>query len=293
MDKRLIDWLFFVLLSLIWGSSFMLMKWGLVTLSPYQVAALRISSSGLILLPITIKAIRSIPSWKQLWIVFLSGSLGSLIPAFLFCIAEQKIDSALAGSLNSITPIFVIVTGALFFKAPFATKKLLGIVIAMVGSFLLMMSKTQLAGDLHLFYILLVVLATALYGVNVNLVAKNLLHIPSLHIASIALSLNAIPALGVLFYTGYFNLPLLQKDALLSTGAGVLLGIVGTAIATILFYMLVKRAGGVFASMVTYGIPFVAIGWGMASGEAFGWAQVGCLLIILIGVYFTNRKTAS
>ena len=293
MDKRLIDWLFFVVLSLIWGSSFMLMKWGLVTLSPYQVAALRISSSGLILLPITIKAIRSIPSAKQLWMVFLSGSLGSLIPAFLFCIAEQKIDSALAGSLNSLTPIFVIVSGALFFKAPFAAKKLLGIVIAMVGSFLLMMSKTQLGGDLHLFYILLVVLATVLYGVNVNLVAKNLLHIPSLHIASIALSLNAIPALGVLIYTGYFNLPLLQKDALLSTGSGVLLGIVGTAIATILFYMLVKRAGGVFASMVTYGIPFVAIGWGMASGEAFGWAQVGCLLIILIGVYFTNRKTAS
>ena len=75
-------------------------------------------------------------------------------------------------------------------------------------------------------------------------------------------------------------------------GASMVLGIGGTAIATVLFYMLVKRAGAIFASMVTYGIPFVAIGWGIYFGEKFGWIQVGCLLVILLGVYWANKKAA-
>lgn len=265
------------------------MKFGLQQLSPYQVAALRILSSGLILLPTTIKYIGRIPTEKLL-IVFLSGSLGSLIPAFLFCIAEEKIDSALAGTLNSLTPVFVIITGVVFFKAQISANKITGIFIAFIGSILLLFSKSHLQANLNLSLILLVVLATILYGFNVNMVAKNLLHIPSLQIAAVALTLNAIPALLVLIFTGYFSMPLGNKDVLIATGAAVLLGIMGTAIATIIFYMLVKRAGGIFASMVTYGIPFVAIAWGIVYGENFGWQQVFCLLIILVGVFYTNKR---
>ena len=73
--------------------------------------------------------------------------------------------------------------------------------------------------------------------------------------------------------------------------AAIILGIIGTAIATIMFYMLVKRAGGIFATTVTYGIPFVAIGWGIFYKESFGWLQIFCLVIILIGVYYTNQNT--
>ncbi len=111
-----------------------------------------------------------------------------------------------------------------------------------------------------------------------------------MHIAAIALSLNAIPALLVLIFTGYFTLPLGDKNMLLATGASVVLGVLGTAVATVIFYVLVKRAGGVFATMVTYGIPFIAIGWGFIYGEAFGWQQAICLLIILTGVYYSNKK---
>ena len=136
----------------------------------------------------------------------------------------------------------------------------------------------------------LIILATILYGFNVNMVSKNLLHIPSLHIAAVALSFNAIPALFVLIYTGYFKLPLGNKEVILATGAAVLLGVLGTAIATIFFYVLVKRAGGIFASMVTYGIPFVAIGWGIIYGEKFGWPQAFCMLIILTGVFYSSKK---
>lgn len=289
MNKNFLNWLLFIVLSLIWGSSFILMKLGLHQLSSYEVAALRILSAGLILLPITLKYIGSIPN-EKLFLIFLSGSLGSLIPAFLFCIAEEKLDSALAGTLNSLTPVFVIVTGAVFFKNKVPANKITGIFIAFTGCVLLLFSKTQLQTDPHFSSVALIILATIFYGFNVNMVSKNLLHIPSLRIAAIALSLNAIPALLVLIFTGYFSLALDNKEVLMSTVAAIVLGIGGTAIATIIFYMLVKRAGGIFATTVTYGIPFVAIGWGIFYKENFGWLQVFSLLVILVGVYYTNKN---
>ena len=289
MNKQLLNWLLFFVLSLIWGSSFILMKLGLQQLSSYQIASLRILSAGLILLPITIRYIGSIPLQK-LSIVFLSGSLGSLIPAFLFCIAEEKIDSALAGTLNSLTPVFVIITGVVLFKNRISKNKTIGIFIAFLGCILLLLSKSHFQTNQHFASLFLIILATMLYGFNVNMVSRNLLHIPSLHIAAVSLSLNAIPALIVLTFSGYFNMSLANSDILKATGAAVVLGLVGTAIATIIFYALVKRAGIIFASMVTYGIPFVAIGWGFVYGEDFGWQQVFCLVIILIGVYYSNKK---
>jgi drug/metabolite transporter (DMT)-like permease len=289
MNKNLINWLIFITLSLTWGSSFILMKLGLQQLTSYQVAALRILSAGLILLPTTLKYISSIPKQK-LVLVFLSGSIGSLIPAFLFCIAEEKIDSALAGTLNSLTPIFVIITGAVFYNIRVPHNKITGIIIAFTGCVLLLLSKSSFTVNQQFSSVALIILATIFYGFNVNMVSQNLLHIPSLRIAAIALSLNAVPALLVLIFTGYFSLSFQSKEILMATGAAVVLGIVGTAIATIIFYILVKRAGGIFASMVTYGIPFVAIGWGVYYKENFGWLQVVCLLIILIGVYFSNKK---
>ncbi|MEO5888697.1 MAG: DMT family transporter [Ferruginibacter sp.] len=293
VNKNFVNWLIFAALSLVWGSSFILMKIGLDNhLSPYQVAALRIVSAGLVLLPTAIKHIRGIPV-KKLFTVFMSGMLGSLLPAFLFCMAESGIDSSLAGTLNCLTPVFVIITGAIFFKTHTSANKITGIMIAFTGSFLLLLSKGHMQESQHLYYVSFVVLATVIYGFNVNMVSAKLLNISSLHIAAVALSLNAIPAFFVLLFTGYFNLSLGSHDLLLATGAACLLGIGGTAIATVMFYMLVKRAGGIFASMVTYGIPFIAAGWGILFNEVFGWKQVVCLLIILSGVYYVNKKTAT
>ena len=145
----------------------------------------------------------------------------------------------------------------------------------------------------NLVYVSFVVLATICYGINVNMVYKHLSNIGSLQIASVALTLNAIPAFIVLYFTGYFSLPLTDAGILYSTGHAALLGIFATAIASIIFYVLVKRAGAVFASMVTYGIPVIANFWGMIYGEEVGWKQFACLLLILTGVYLANRKPAT
>ncbi len=291
MNKNAINWLIFFSLSIIWGSSFILIKIGLDNhLTAYQVASIRIVAAGILLLPVAVKTIRQIPL-NKIFIIFMSGALGSLFPSFLFCIAEEGIDSSLAGTLNCLTPAFVMLTGSLFFKTTTTPLKIIGILIALAGSVLLLISNGNSHQHSQLFGVSLVVLATILYAVNINMVGKYLVNIPSLHIAAAGLVLNAIPALLVLIFTGYVSLPLGNHQLLLATGAAILLGVLGTAVATIIFYMLVKRAGGIFTSMVTYAIPFVAIAWGIYYGESFGWVQAGCLLIILFGIYIVNKKS--
>ncbi|MFT3979755.1 MAG: DMT family transporter [Ferruginibacter sp.] len=287
MKNNPLNWLLFVLLSFIWGSSFILMKEGMVALTAFQVASIRIIAAGIVLLPIALMSIRLIPKRLMIY-VFLSGTLGSLIPAYLFCIAEEKVDSGLAGVLNSLTPIFVIIAGALFFNNRASSNKVTGIIIAFAGSVLLFFFQPKFSESNNLFHILLIIIATALYGFNVNMVHKHLKQIPSLRITAVAMLLNAIPAFVVLFLTGYFNQYIFDQAVLISTGYSAILGIFGTAIATILFYMLLKRAGSVFASMVTYGIPIVALFWGVVYGEEVGWKQFLGMAVILLGVYVAN-----
>lgn len=269
-----------------------MIKEGLLRLTAFQVASLRIVFAGIILLPWAIKSLKQVPK-NKLGVIFISGVLGSLLPAYLFCVAELGIDGALAGTLNSLTPIFVIITGALFFSLKTSANKILGICIAFIGSILLLLSKGHMQESQNLIYVSYVVLATICYGFNVNMVHMHLHNIGSLQIASVALTLNAIPALIVLYFTGYFSLPLSDSGILYSTGHAALLGILGTAVASIIFYVLIKRAGAVFSSMVTYGIPIIANFWGMIYGEEVGLKQFGCLALILAGVYLANRKVAA
>ena len=286
------NWGLFALLSLIWGSSFILMKIGLFnesslsTLSAYQVAALRMLSAGLVLLPLAIRSVRQVPR-EKLKMLGLTGILGSFIPAFLFCIAETKIDSSLAGFLNALTPIMTIVIGRIFFDVTVEAKKITGVILAFSGMFILFMAGARQHSE-HIFYASFVLLATVCYALNVNIANTHLKEIGSTHIAAISFSLLIPPSLIVLGLTGFFQLNF-TSDILVSAGASTLLGVLGTAIASIIFYQLMKKAGPVFASMVTYGIPFIALGWGVAAGENIDLPQLAGLGVILIGVYMTNK----
>ncbi len=257
-------------------------------LTPYQVASIRIISAGLVLLPFALKALKNIPKEKR-GVVVLSGLLGSFFPAYLFCIAETKIDSALAGIMNALTPLFVILTGISFFQLQVKKLQLIGIIVGFIGLSLLVAAGSNISLE-YFSYSLLVLLATLLYGINVNMVGKHMQGIGSLEIASMAFVFLLIPCIIILYFTGFFALPLTEDAYLLSIGASAILGIFGTAVASVLFYMLVKRAGALFASMVTYGIPFVAIGWGIWGGEQVNLIQVSCCGIILVGVYLANKR---
>lgn len=289
MNAKLLNWVIFSVLSLIWGSSFILMKVGLQHLTAYEVASLRMLFAGLVLLPLALKHFSKIPK-NKLPYVFLSGMLGSLLPAYLFCIAELELDSSIAGVLNSLTPIFVVILGALFFKQKTSTLKIIGIIISLIGSALMFVNPSGALAQNQIGYAMLVILATICYAFNVYLVASKLKQIPSLYIASVALMVNALPALAVLLAAGYFNKDFLAVGRLSSTLAAAVLGVFGTAIASVIFYMLIKRAGPIFSSLITYAIPVVAIFWGLFFNEKIAIYQFAGLLVLLTGVYIVIRK---
>lgn len=292
MNKKLIDWGIFILLSIIWGSSFLLMKIGMkegaVQLSPYQVASLRMIFAGLVLVPFAFKAFRQIPKDK-LGIVILSGVIGNFIPAYLFCIAETKIDSALAGILNSLTPLFTILVGIIFFKIPSNGQKILGVLLGLVGLCLSVVAGKTLHFE-NFSYSFFIMLATICYGLNVNMVGKNMQNISAINIASIAFSFSIIPGMVILYCTGYFQYNFSSAEIIQATLAGGTLGVINTSVASILFYILVKRSGIIFASTVTYAIPFVSLAMGLLYNEAIHPLRLVGLAIILVGVYIVNKR---
>jgi drug/metabolite transporter (DMT)-like permease len=287
MQQKWTNWLVFALLSIVWGSSFILMKEGLKAFNAYQVASLRMLSAGLVLLPFAIQAFKKIPKDKM-GLVIISGLVGNFIPAYLFCIAETRIDSALAGILNSLTPLFTIIVGLVFYKVQTSAIKLLGILIGFIGLTCLMLAGKEVHFE-HLSYASLVLVATIMYGINVHTVGRYLKEIGSIQIASVAFSFLIIPSATVLYFTDFFNKDFSNPVVLHSTIAGGVLGMIGTSMASILFYYLVKKAGILFGSLVTYGIPVVAVAWGIGFGESLSPLQIFCLGVILFGVYIVNR----
>ena len=279
------SWVLFVLLAMVWGSSFILIKKASAELTGWQVGAIRIFSAGLLFLPFAIFHLGKLPSSK-VPLIILTGLLGNLFPAFLFAIAIQhKIESSLAGILNSLTPLFVIIIGGLFFKSKVESKKVVGVLIGFIGLLVLSISRGPLTiSDIG--FTLLILLATVLYGVNVNIVGTYLKGIDPIKMATVSIAFLTIPTAIVLWLN---PVSFSSADTRKSILAAVTLGILGSAVATVLFYMLIKKAGGLFASLVTYAIPFVAIFWGLLANENIGLLQIGCLGIILIGVYQTNK----
>jgi drug/metabolite transporter (DMT)-like permease len=285
--QRLRDWGVFILLSLIWGSSFILMKKGSESLTGLQIGALRIFSAGLVFFPFALFHISKIPRQK-LPLVIASGLLGNFFPAFLFAIAIEHIESSMEGILNSLTPLFVIIIGVLFFKAKMPNREIAGVLIGFIGLLIQSFSKGSVsAGNLR--YTLLILLATFFYGLNVNLVSHYLKEVDPLKMATVSLAILSIPAGIIAWQQNVFAIVQFDEGALWSIAASVLLGVVGSAIATVLFYKLIKNAGGLFASLVTYAIPIVSILWGIFDHENVTLIQVGCLGIILGGVYMANK----
>jgi drug/metabolite transporter (DMT)-like permease len=258
-------------------------------LTGFQTAAIRIFSAGLVFLPFAVFHISQIPKHK-IFPVILSGLLGNLLPAFLFAVAiEKKIDSSLAGILNSLTPLFVIVIAILFFKAHLQVIKIAGVLIGFVGLLILTFSSGGISTN-NFTYSMLILFATILYGLNINIVNYYLKDIDPIKIATVSLPVICIPTIFILWKENILSMATYDSTARVSIIYAALLGIIGTAFATALFYLLIKRAGGLFASLVTYGIPVIAIFWGFIAHEKITSIQISCLALILAGVYIANKN---
>ena len=289
-NPQALSWILLIILSLIWGSSFILIKKGLQVFSAMEVGALRIAAASVFLAPIAIGRFYRIKR-QHLLLLLEVGFVGSLGPAFFFAIAQTQIPSSLTGVLNALTPMFVALVGVLFFKQHFQKNKILGLAIGFLGTVILILSGS--AGQFsHInYYALFVVLATICYGFNLNIIKTYLADLKSLTITSVSLLFVAPASLILLFFFTDFTTKMQTVEgAWLAFGYIATLGVVGTAIALILFNHLVKITTPVFTSSVTYLIPIVAVIWGLLDDESLYTAHYAGMAAILLGVYLINRR---
>lgn len=283
-------WFYLIFLSLIWGSSFILIKKSLIGLTPLQLGALRIILSGLVLFLVGFKTIKGINKEQWKWLV-ISGLLGTGIPVFLFAYAETEIDSAIAAVLNSLVPLNTILFGFAIFKIASTRRQILGVIIGFIGTAILIVSGAELNPNQNYLYAGFVILSTVLYAFNVNIIKKYLQEVRPLAIGVGNFVPIIVPAFIVLLFTGFFNSETLKSENLgMSLVYVAILSVFGTALAKVLFNKLVQISTPVFASSVTYLMPLVSLIWGLLDGEKFSLIQGLATVIILLGVYLANRK---
>jgi len=281
-------WFILIILAIIWGSSFILIKRGLVAFPADQVAAIRLIVSFIFISPFAIIWLRKIPRDKRVYCI-LVGFVGTGIPAFLFAFAQTHISSSMAGMLNTLTPVFVLVLGQLFFKLSVNNYKKIGIAIGFVGALMLVLSSADTPGQFSK-YSMLIVLATVCYAISVNIMHKYLAAVNSIAITTMALLFVGPPAGVYLFTTDFIDRMLFHDDALMSVGSIALLALFSTTIATVIFNKLVQMTGAIFSSAITYLIPIVALIWGFVDGEQLLLVHFAGLAAILCGIYLINKR---
>ncbi len=277
-------------LSLIWGTSFILIKQGLKAFPPTQVATIRVSAAFLFLLPIGLSRLKGLKA-EDFFVLAVSGMLGIFIPAFLFSTAQTKMDSSLAGILNTLSPICTMIVGAIFFKQTFKGYAVFGTIIGLAGTVMLMLSRDGASITGINYYTLLIVAACLMYAANLNWVKFKIHGLPALTITSVSiLMIGPLAITYLLTFTDFTTRLGTVEGSWTAFGYVVLLGCMSTAVATLLFTNLVKISTPLFASSVTYIMPIVSVGWGLLDGEQLYIGHYIGMAAILGGVYLANRK---
>ena len=288
MDSRQLKWFYLVTLALIWGSSFILIKKGLVGLTPMQLGSLRIIFAAVFLLLIGFKSLVKIPHVKWKYIA-LTATLGTFIPAFLFAVAQTQIDSTVSSILNSLTPLNTLIFGVFAFGLTFRRPQVFGVVIGLIGTFLLIINGAMHHPEQNYYYAILIIIASVCYAINVNLIKKYLSDLSPLSITTGNFLVLLLPARVVLFFSGFFEV-IAVESVQYSMVFILILGVVGTGIANIIFFKTIQISSPVFATSVTYLIPVVAFGWGLLDNEMLTPIQFVGAFIILFGVYLSAKK---
>jgi drug/metabolite transporter (DMT)-like permease len=279
-----------LILSLIWGTSFILIKQGLKVFSPEVVGALRITAAAVFLLPLAIPRFKEVKSGDTRTL-FISGMIGVFIPAFLFAIAQTQLNSSLAGILNTLSPLWTVIIGAMFFGQRFRGFVVIGIVVSFIGAVLLALSRS--GGSITGFnlYALLIVVACAFYGTNVNWIKFKIHDLGSITITSVSIvMMGPLAAIYLFAFTDFVEVMKSAPGAWVSFGYIALLALMSTAVANLLFYKLLRITTPIFAASVTYIMPVVAVMWGVIDGEQLLPGHFLGMALILGGVYLANRK---
>ncbi|TXD61965.1 EamA family transporter [Polaribacter sp. IC066] len=290
MNQQQQKWLYLILLSLVWGSSFILMKKALIGLTPIQVGALRMIVTAVFLLSVAFPSLKKIQKKHYKHIVY-TALAGTFIPGFLFAFAITHIDSSIVSILNSLTPFYTLILGSLIFGFAFKKTQLYGILIGLVGTLILILNGAALNPNQNYWFAFLIIIGSIGYALNANMIKKYLSDVSALAIVTGNFLVLLVPAIIVLSFTDFFTTFDVKDDVLMrSLVYLVILSIVGTGIAKTIYNKLVHISDPIFSSSVAYLIPLVAIFWGFLDGEKLSYVQIVSGVIILFGVYMVNKK---
>ena len=287
---KLNKWFYLAALSFIWGSSFILIKKGLVGLTAIELGSIRIIISAFVLIPFTFNRLKEITFKQWKWII-ISAFVGSFFPAFLFAFAEQEIDSSVASILNSIVPLNTIIIGLVLFGIKSTKRQIIGVLLGFFGAYQLIISGMNLNPDQNYFYSGLVIICSFLYAFNVNIIKKYLQELSAVAIATGHFIVILIPAIIVLLISDFNFEKLHSPQTQTSLFYVIILAVFGTTLAKILFNKLINISSAVFASSVTYSMLIVSIFWGILDGENFSFNQLFATVIIILGILLTNKKS--
>ncbi len=295
MIKELKSWGLLLLLAVIWGSSFILMKKGMFNengdaiFSAPQVATLRILIASLVLLPFAIRSVRKLMVRKDFTVLLVVGLSGNLLPAFLFTYAQTGISSGLSGMLNSFTPVFTLIIGTLIFRVKVSNAQIIGSLIGLIGIVLLILwgKNSTISGESK--PILAVICATFLYGLSLNLIKHKLSAFKPIETTSLSFTTLLIPSIIGFFYFGTPKTIMYNHEASHALIFITILAVIGTAMAVFLFNGIIKISSALFASSVTYFIPIVAVIIGFLMKEKITSNQIFAMIIVLIGVLLIHH----
>ena len=291
MNLNLRKWGTLIILSIIWGSSYILIKKGLTGLTPVQLGSIRVIITTILIAPIGYNKIKHIPKNKMKWVA-ISAFVGSFFPAYLFAFAETEISSSVTAVMVSLTPLFTLLISVIIFGEELLKKQVLGVIIGFLGIVVLIHNEL-LSSSFNILYVMFVVLAAFCYAVNANLLKYKLPNIPALGIVFMSFLFMFIPAFIVLFFSdfpfsNFTSNPLILESIIYI----IILALFGTAIAKVMYIKLLAISTPVFSVSTTYLMPVVAIFWGLLDGEEFKLTQFIGTSIILIGVYLVTKKKA-
>ena len=152
-------WFYLIVLSIIWGTSYILIKKGLEGFTAIQLGSARIVIAGFFLFLIGYKSLKTISKEEWKWIA-VSGFIGSFFPMFLFAFAETEIDSSIAAILNSLVPLFTLFLGLVAFGISFSKNQLLGVIVGLLGAGFLIFFGTDVNPNQNYWYAGFVIIAT-------------------------------------------------------------------------------------------------------------------------------------
>ena len=282
-------WFLLLFISITWGSSFILIKKSLLVFTPYEIGAIRVVGSGLILASIGIPALVRMKRSTLLWVI-IAGFFGNFVPMFLFPIAQTQVSSSLAGILDSLVPIFILAFGFLFFGIKSKFTQVIGAIIGFIGAASLIFFSEGNSEESQFGYALLIILGGASYAINSLIVKEKLPELDAIKLTAAVYSFWAIPAGIILYFTGVIQNFEMSDAYVELIFYMAFLSVFGTAIAMLLYFKLIQNTSAVFARISSYLLPVVAIIWGILDDEEFSfWYIIGGILIA-IGIYLIREK---